>query len=360
MERDDWLFSESSDTIEPCSNSSSFQFPGSGDCIAFRWCLRRKPGRLSLHACTRTLEYWTRDALLRLCSTRNDSPTRMTIKIDPNWPQRIAILGVGLLGGSVALSIRRQRPSVVIVGTARDQTKCQRLVEKRIVDQATTSIPTACHQADVIVVASPVDQIVPLVIAAAAACGDDCLITDVGSTKARIVQLVEQDATAAPKFVAAHPIAGSEKTGFEHSTADLFDGKAVIITPSEKNPAHQIDKASHFWRLVGSQIISMNASDHDTHLASISHVPHLVSALVARMATAQSRPLAGSGWEDITRVAAGDPTMWTAICQQNRPAILRELERLAGELDVLRQTLEQPEQAIHAWLSEAKRIKQQS
>lgn len=297
---------------------------------------------------------------LRLRPTSDDLPPRMTIDIDQNWPQCVTILGVGLLGGSVALSIRRQRPGVVIVGTARDQTKCQRLVAQRIVDQATTSIATACQQSDVIVVASPVDQIVPMVIAAAAASGEDCLITDVGSTKARIVEQVAQDATAARKFVAAHPIAGSEKTGFEHSTADLFDGKAVIITPSEKNPSHQIDKASHFWRLIGSQVIRMDATEHDDHLASISHVPHLVSALVARMATAQSRPLAGSGWEDITRVAAGDPTMWTAICQQNRSAILRELERLAGELDLLRRTLQQPEQAIHDWLSEAKRIKQQS
>ncbi len=284
----------------------------------------------------------------------------MTNPTDKNWPRRVTVLGVGLLGGSVALSIRRQRPDVVVIGNARNQVKCDRLLAERIIDQATTSIQAACQDSDVVVVASPVDQIAPLVIAAADASRDDCVITDVGSTKARIVQLVNKDPAAAKKFVPAHPIAGSEKTGFENATADLFDGKAVIITPSGNTRSEQVQKASQFWQLIGGQIITMDPAEHDTHLASISHVPHLVSALVARMATDQSRPLAGSGWEDITRVAAGDPTMWTAICQQNRPAILRELERLADELDVLRQTLEQPDDAIHAWLTEAKRIKQQS
>ena len=102
----------------------------------------------------------------------------------------------------------------------------------------------------------------------------------------------------------------------------------------------------------------MSAAEHDTHLASISHVPHLVSALVARMATDQSRPLAGSGWEDVTRVAAGDPTMWTAICGQNRQAIAMELERFAKELELLRQTIGDSDDAIRKWLDEAKRIKE--
>jgi prephenate dehydrogenase len=288
----------------------------------------------------------------------------MTTHIDNHWPRRVSILGVGLLGGSVALSIRRNRPDVVLVGSARDSTKCARLTAAGIVDEATTSIDTACQDVDVVVVATPVDRIVSMVIEAAKASPRDCLITDVGSTKAQIVEQVNQHPAAARKFVAAHPIAGSEKTGFEHARADLFDGKVVVITPTDQNDLQQVKKANDFWQWIGGEIHTMSAAEHDTHLASISHVPHLVSALVSRMATDQSRPLAGSGWQDITRVAAGDPAMWTAICRQNRAAILAELDRLSGELNQLRQTLDQTdsaaEGAIYDWLAEAKRIKEQS
>ena len=288
----------------------------------------------------------------------------MTTNTDNNWPRRVSILGVGLLGGSVALSIRRNRPDVVLVGSARDSEKCERLTAAGIVDEATTSIGTACRDSDVVVIATPVDRISPMVIEVAEASSDDCLITDVGSTKKHIVDQVHQHRAAARKFVGAHPIAGSEKTGFEHARADLFDGKVVVITPTDQNDSQRIERAKHFWRWIGGEIHTMSAAEHDTHLASISHVPYLVSALVSRMATDQSRPLAGSGWEDITRVAAGDPTMWTAICGQNRAAILAELERLADELDRLRQALDQSVSAddsvIHDWLAEAKRIKEQS
>jgi prephenate dehydrogenase len=247
---------------------------------------------------------------------------------------------------------------MVLTGTARDQAKCQRLTAAKIVDLATTSIDAACRDAELVVVASPVDQITSLVIAAAKASPEDCLITDVGSTKQQIVADLATDSLAAGKFVGAHPIAGSEKTGFEHAQADLFDGKTVVITPSEANSEEQIKRVSGFWELVGGRVCIMTAADHDTHLAAVSHLPHLVSALIARMVTEQSRSLTGSGWEDITRVAAGDPTMWTAICQQNRAAILAELDRFDSELSQLRHTLCGPETGIHDWLAEAKRIKE--
>jgi len=280
---------------------------------------------------------------------------------DDNWPRRIAILGVGLLGGSVALALRRRFPDCRITGTARQQEKCDRLLAAGIVDSASTSIDQACRDADVIVAAGPVNTIAAVVLEAAAAAPTDCLITDVGSTKAQLAADVAGNPRAAKMFVPAHPIAGSEKTGFEHASADLFDDRVVVVTPTERNSAEIIDRTKQFWEATGGNVRLMSPADHDTHLAAISHVPHLVSAVVARLATDQSRPLAGSGWEDITRVAAGDPAMWAAICQQNRPAIAAELKRLAGEVDQLRQTLQAADdRAMEAWLAEAKRIKQQT
>lgn len=285
----------------------------------------------------------------------------MTNAVADDWPRRVAILGVGLLGGSVALAMRRVRPKTTFVGYARSEEKCQRLLESGIVDIAVRSIEEASGDCDVIVVATPVDQIAAMAITAAQASPNSCLITDVGSTKRRIVEAVSLEPDASSKFVAAHPIAGSEKSGAQFADETLLDEKLVVLTPSDQTDANQLEKADHFWRLTGGQTKQMSPLEHDAHLAAVSHVPHLVSALVARMADPESRPLVGSGWQDITRVAAGDPTLWTAICQENRVAIGQQLEKFSGELDRLRQLIEGEQDAtLMAWLAEAKRVKEQT
>ena len=285
----------------------------------------------------------------------------MTNAVADDWPRRVAILGVGLLGGSVALAMRRVRPQTTFVGYARSPEKRQRLIETGIVDFAVASIEEASRDCDVIVVATPVDQIAAMAITAAQASPDSCLITDVGSTKNRIVEAVSSQPAAASKFVAAHPIAGSEKSGAQYADETLLDEKLVVLTPTDQTDGNQLEKADHFWRLTGGQTKQMSPLEHDTHLAAVSHVPHLVSALVARMAEPESRPLVGSGWQDITRVAAGDPTLWTAICRENRVAIGQQLEKFSGELDRLRQLIEGEQDAtLMSWLAEAKRVKEQT
>lgn len=281
------------------------------------------------------------------------------------WPRRIAIFGVGLLGGSVALSIRRKRPQSQIVGLVRDVDRGQALIDSNIVDRLTDSIDVASQESDCIVVATPVDRLADMVIGAAALSPDHCLITDVGSTKAEIVDSVQQNPEAAKKFVAAHPIAGSEKSGATNASATLFDDKRVVITPSESlssNPQYQalVDRCTRFWTLTGCHTIVMSPQQHDVHLASVSHVPHLVSALVAKLADPSVGELTGSGWRDITRVAAGDPQMWTAICAANRPSILDQLDRFSDSLQQLRDIIRSgDDQQLHNWLAEAKEAKEQ-
>ena len=281
--------------------------------------------------------------------------------IEQDWPQRVGVLGVGLLGGSVALSIRRTRPNCAFVGLARSPTKADHLRRLGVVDEIAASIEEACQGCDVVVVAAPVDRIAELVAEASAASPPDCLVTDVGSTKGGIVAALSADPIATGKFVAAHPIAGSEKSGPEHATATLFDGKLIVLTPGDRTDRRLLKKAEAFWRLTGGNTIEMGPVEHDTHLAAVSHVPHLVSALVAKMTRPQARPLVGSGWADMTRIAAGDPAMWTAICQENRNAIGRELQRFSEELDRLRQILDREDDvALKSWLAEAQQVKQQT
>ncbi len=285
----------------------------------------------------------------------------MSTTAENEWLRQVTVLGVGLLGGSVALSLRRALPQTRLVGLARNREKQHFLASSGIVDVTAETISEACQHSDAVVVASPVDRIAEMVISAAASSPADCFITDVGSTKRQIVASVGEDPTASRKFIAAHPIAGSEKSGPENATGSLFDEKLVVVTPTETTCPQLLEKAHQFWRLTGGQTCEMTPSEHDTHLAAISHMPHLVSALVAKIASPEAVPLAGSGWRDITRVAAGDPTLWAAICSENRAAIGSELKQVAEELERLRQMLHHADDAaLYQWLTEAKKIKEQS
>ncbi|TWT80874.1 prephenate dehydrogenase [Planctomycetes bacterium CA13] len=278
-----------------------------------------------------------------------------------HWPRRIAIVGVGLLGASVAKSLRESFGELHVTAVVRDPRKGEVLVENRVADVFTHSVAVASEAADVVVIATPVDRIADFVMQAAVASKPDCLVTDVGSTKRGIVDAVAMDALAAKKFVAAHPIAGSEKTGAEHSCADLFRGKVTVLTPSDQTLPELLSRAEAFWQATGSRTVVMSPADHDLHLASVSHVPHLASSAVAKLVCPESADLVGSGWLDITRVAAGDPAMWLAICQENRVAIENQLACLIDSIDDCRRMLKDHDDAgLLRWLEEAKTIRDQT
>lgn len=285
------------------------------------------------------------------------------------WPRRVAILGVGLLGGSVALAHRRARPGVEIVGMTRSAETARRATEGGVIDRAFDEVDSACSGCDVVVVATPVDRIAEIAIAAARASPPECLVTDVGSTKRGIVEAVSGDETADAKFVAAHPIAGGEKGGVEHASATLFNDRLVVITPSGLRDGEAdaslagspVARAIAFWELTGARTIVMSASAHDAHLAATSHVPHLASAAVARLVTAESTPLVGTGWLDTTRIAAGDPELWAAIVRENRSAILDQLRRFRDDVGELAARIESEDDvALAEWLWEAKRVRDEA
>lgn len=272
----------------------------------------------------------------------------------PAWLNRVSILGVGLLGGSVGMSLRRS--GIHVTGFSRRQLSCQAAIDAGAIDEGFTDIATACRGSDVIVIASPVDKIAELACQASESAGSKTLITDVGSTKARIVSEIESlSLPVSQKFVAAHPIAGSEKTGVGNACATLLDGKVVILTPNDSTNSKMLDRAKAFWLQAGGRLISMTPRQHDERLAAMSHVPHLIASLLASLLDEESVPLVGSGWRDMTRVASGDPAMWTAICAHNRNAILSQIDRLSDQLAMLKNTLaDEDTTALTQWLEFAK------
>ncbi|QEF96157.1 prephenate dehydrogenase [Stieleria maiorica] len=277
-----------------------------------------------------------------------------TLPEKPAWLNRVSILGVGLLGGSVGMSLRRS--GVHVVGYSRRESSCRAAVQAGAVDEGFTDIARASEGSDVVVIASPVDKIVGLAIEADAVLAETALITDVGSTKAEIVaEITARSPSAAAKFVAAHPIAGSEKTGVENASATLLDDKLVVLTPSETTAPESLDRSKSFWLQTGGRVVSMSPTEHDQRLAAVSHVPHLVSSILASLLDEECMPLVGSGWKDMTRVASGDPAMWTAICEQNREAILDQLDLFWETLASLRSMLFMGDTAaLRRWLEDAK------
>ena len=270
------------------------------------------------------------------------------------FPRRVAIVGAGLLGGSVAKALRRRWPQIEIVALARSEEKHQAIIDSKVFDDAFRSLEETTQDCDVVVIGTPVNRIADLACQVAESTSPECLITDVGSTKAGIVAAIETHHLASRKFVAAHPIAGSEKTGLPYADETLFDQKVIVITPGNTSDPVMLGRAEAFWQATGGKTIHMTPAEHDSHLAAVSHVPHLMSCLVALRADAEALELVGSGWRDITRVAKGDAAMWTAICQENRAAIERELSALSESLRHLCETVRSADdERLQQWFVEA-------
>ncbi len=269
--------------------------------------------------------------------------------------QRLAVLGVGLLGGSVAKAARAAGIARAIVGIGRDLDRLEPARRDGVVDITTTDLATGVRDADFIVLAAPVLTNTRLLAEVWRAAGSEAVITDVGSTKADVVHAAHTLAAARPlAFVGSHPMAGSERNGYAVARADLFRDANVIVTPTDSTEPRALKGVTQFWEALGARVSSLAPATHDRVVAAISHLPHLVAdALVAAAVRFEPEALAfaARGFRDTTRIAASDPTVWTEIFLDNRAALaagvaafraaLDELERLvaAGDRQALVEAL---------------------
>lgn len=269
---------------------------------------------------------------------------------------QITIVGVGLIGGSVGLAAKARSVARSVVGTGRDPHNLTKAQLLGAIDRGTTNLADSVRESDLIVVCTPVDTIAGTILRAAPHCKSGAIFTDGGSTKANIVRDLGKSLPSGMSFVPAHPIAGSEKNGVENARADLFDKCLTILTPTDAGGA--VDRVTAFWKALGSRVISMSPEDHDKALASTSHLPHAVASAVAGVTSKNLLPLSGGGFRDVTRVASGDPHLWTAIFQANRDAVLAALSQFTTRLDEFRRLLESGDGAgLLQWLAEAKQVR---
>jgi prephenate dehydrogenase len=267
----------------------------------------------------------------------------------------VAILGVGLIGGSIGLALRTRRAASEVIGVGRDGGSLAEAVKRGAIDRGTIDLHEGLQAAEVVVVCTPVNRVAEDVRRCAEAAGPDVLITDAGSSKRQIVEVLERQPRCASVFVGAHPIAGSERRGVAHARPDLFDGRPCVLTPTSRTPADRLRRAGRFWASLGCRILEMGPAEHDEVLAYTSHLPHALSSALAGTVPVDWLPLAAGAYRDGTRVAAADTGLWTAIFRDNRGPLLKALdslrERLAGFQYAL---MTDDEEAIRRWWDEAR------
>ena len=253
--------------------------------------------------------------------------------------RRLGLVGLGLLGGSVAKAARAQGLADEIVAVGRDRRRLEPALRDGTVDHASTVLAEGVAGVDFCLLATPVATLSALLPDVWGALPADAVVTDVGSTKAAIVATAERLADGRPlAFVGSHPMAGSEQAGYRVSRPDLFRGATVILTPTERTESHAVKRVGAFWEALGGRLVTLDPLTHDRATAAISHLPHLVAdALVDAVVRMDPRffEVAGRGFKDTTRIAASDARVWREIFQENRVGLTEALGAFRAALDHL-------------------------
>lgn len=265
---------------------------------------------------------------------------------------RLCVIGVGLIGGSLARALKRSGAVGEVVGSGRCENNLRKALELGVVDRYETRLAAAVTGADVVLVAVPLGAIGAIFQSIAAALPDQAVLTDVGSSKGSVIaDAIQAFGHLPPSFVPGHPIAGTERSGVEASFAELFQKRRVILTPLlETDPAaHNLIRT--MWQATGAEVVDMGVRHHDEVLAATSHLPHMLAyALVDTLARMDDRAeifrYAAGGFRDFTRIASSDPQMWHDICLANREALLAVLASFSADLarlsDAIRRADSQP------------------
>ncbi|HZW32434.1 MAG TPA: prephenate dehydrogenase/arogenate dehydrogenase family protein [Isosphaeraceae bacterium] len=267
----------------------------------------------------------------------------------------VAIIGVGLIGGSIGLALRTRKLASEVVGVGRDAARLDQAVRLGTIDRGTTELSEGVAGASVVVICTPVDRVAEDVRRSTEAAPAGVLVTDAGSAKRQIVEAVERHPRSGAVFVGAHPVAGSERRGAAHARANLFDGRPCVLTPTPRTRADRLRRARDFWSALGCRVLEMGPAEHDEILAYTSHLPHALAAALAGTVPVEWLPLAAGAYRDGTRVAAADTSLWTAIFRENRGPLLKALDSLQDRLAGFKYALmTDDEESIRHWWEQAR------
>ena len=250
---------------------------------------------------------------------------------------RVTIVGLGLIGGSLGLAIKEKRLAKEIVGVSRRKSTIDQAVKNRIVGFATLDLKDGVKNSDLVIITTPVFKIVDIAKKIAPFLKKGAIVTDTGSTKKYIVENIANNRLKDIDFIGSHPIAGSEKSGIKYADKDLFKEAYCILTEAKNKKS--LNKVKKFWIALGMKVIVMSADAHDRLLSNISHLPHAVAVSLVNAATQSGLNLAAGGFKDTTRIASGEPELWQDIFFTNRENLIRDIKILKKELSKIEQAL---------------------
>jgi len=256
--------------------------------------------------------------------------------------ERITVIGLGLLGGSVGLAARARGVAGRVIGSGRSRESLAAALARGAVDEIAVGAD-AVRDAELVVLATPVSAMPGVLGGAAAGFKAGALVTDVGSVKGPLADLLPGLLPPGVRFVGAHPMAGSHERGIAHARADLFEGASCVVTPSHDTEPLAVDRVVSFWRAIGARVVLRSPAEHDAQVAWTSHLPHALAFAFARAleaAPAAAREVSGPGFRDFTRIARSDAELWSEILAANRKAIAGPLHEIARRLSELARSLD--------------------
>lgn len=259
---------------------------------------------------------------------------------------KLVVIGVGLIGGSFAAALRKARAVARVVGVGRTRANLATALRLGIVDETSRDAARAVRDADLVLLAVPVGQMAAAMAAIAPALPPRAVVTDAGSTKGDVIANARRFLGAAfARFVPAHPVAGTEKSGAAAATAELFRGRTVIVTPQPETAAEALTLVRRAWEACGARVRRLEAREHDAILAAVSHLPHVVAFALMTMLARRRDPerlfgFSAGGLRDTVRIAGSSPEMWADICRANREALLAAIGDYENELERLRAAIE--------------------
>ena len=279
--------------------------------------------------------------------------------------EKIALIGIGLIGGSIALEARKRGLAKSIVAATRSPETAALANKLKLADHCGTDLAAACEDADLVIVCTPVGACGEAARLIAPSLKPGCIVSDVGSVKQAVIAAMQPHLPAGVHFVPAHPVAGTENSGPEAALLDLFEGRWTILTPLPDSDAGAVAKLEAFWKALGSSIGNIDPADHDRILAITSHLPHLIAYTIVNMVSdlestmrAEVIKFAASGFRDFTRVAGSDPTMWRDIFLSNKDAVLEMTGRLYEDIALLQKSIRHDDgETLHKVFSRARQVR---
>jgi prephenate dehydrogenase len=251
----------------------------------------------------------------------------------------IAILGVGLIGASFALALKKRALCGSIAGFGRNESNLLRARERGVIDLFDLDPARASADADLVLFAMHVGSFTETARRIAATLKTGAVVTDVGSVKGNLVYEMQSIVSPQASFVGAHPIAGGERSGIEKADADLFDGRRCIITPTDATDGAAMETMVTLWRFLGAEVVTMGPSEHDRVLGAVSHLPHIIAYEMVNAADEINESYlgySGTGFRDVTRIASSSPELWRDVCMLNRDNLIHFLDLFIGRLEAVR------------------------